>query len=60
MVKKYESPKMVTVEIKQSNVLMAGSNGKCGFADYGETPIPSCSENTCSSDGCPKDEGEVW
>ena len=56
MVKKYESPKMVTVEIKQSNVLMAGSNGKCGFADYGETPAPFCSTYTCSSDGCAEED----
>lgn len=57
MVKKYESPKMKTVEIKQNLVLMAGSNGKCGVADYGETPAPSCPDYTCSSDGCAED---VW
>lgn len=57
MVKKYESPKMKTVEIKQNHFLMAGSNGKCGAADYDDTPIPTCPKYTCSSDGC---EEDVW
>lgn len=55
MVKKYESPKMKTVEIKQTSYLMAGSNGTCGVADYDGKPMPSCPSYTCSSDGCADD-----
>lgn len=57
MVKKYESPWMKTVEIKQNLVLMAGSNGKCGVADYDDKPIPTCPSYSCSNDGC---EEDVW
>lgn len=57
MVKKYESPWMKTVEIKQNLVLMAGSNGKCGVADYDDKPIPTCPSYTCSNDGY---EEDVW